>query len=116
MERTPLNITLIGMRYRLRHGNTKPFLNNTDFRYLDIGLEIRYKSEEKMQNMEGIGCNLPNVLSRVLRVKDMLQRGVKSIVIPEGGLLIEYIIAKLLDRTYILKQPVQVGSWPGWRW
>ena len=87
-------------------------MNNTDFRYLDIGLEIRYKSEEKMQNMEGIGFNLPNVLSRVLRVKDMLQRVMKSIVIPEGGL--EYMIAKLLDRTYFLKQLVQVGSWPGW--
>ena len=100
------------MRYRLRHGNTKPFLNNTDFRYLDIGLEIRYKSEEKMQNMEGIGCNLPNVLSRVLRVKDMSQRVIKSVVIPEGGL--EYMIAKLLGRTYILKRLEQVGSWPGW--
>ena len=65
-----------------------------------------------MQNIESIGCNLPNVLSRVLRVKDMLQRVMKSIVIPEGGL--EYMIAKLLDRTYFLKQLVQVGSWPGW--
>ena len=65
-----------------------------------------------MQNIEGIGCNLPNVLSRVLNVEDMLQRVIKSVVIPEGGL--EYIIAKLLDRAYILKQLVQVGSWPGW--
>ena len=65
-----------------------------------------------MQNIEGIGCNLPNVLSRVLNVEDMLQRVIKSVVIPEGGL--EYMIAKLLDRTYILKQLVQVGSWPGW--
>ena len=45
-----------------------------------------------MQNIEVIGCNLPNVLSRVLRVKDMLQRVIKSVVIPEGGL--EYMIAK----------------------
>ena len=79
---------------------------------LDIGLEIRYKSEEKMQNIEGIGCNLPNVLSRVLRVKDMLHRVIKSVVIPERGL--EYMIAKLLGRTYILKELEQVGSCPWW--
>ena len=28
---------------------------NTEIQYLDIGLEIRYKSEEKMQNIEGVG-------------------------------------------------------------
>ena len=53
-----------------------------------------------MQNIEGIGCNLPNVLSRVLRVRDTSQRVIKSVVIPEGDL--EYMIAKLLDRTQIL--------------
>ena len=62
-----------------------------------------------MQNIEGIECNLPNVLSRVLTVKDMLQPVIKCFVIPEGGL--EYLIAKLLDRTYILIQLVQVGSY-----
>ena len=64
-----------------------------------------------MQNIEGIGCSLPNVLSRVLKVKDMSQRVIKSVVIPEGGL--EYMIAKLLGRTYILKQLEQVGSQGG---
>ena len=54
-----------------------------------------------MQNIEGIGCNLPNVLSRVLWVKDTSQRVIKSVVLPEGDL--EHMIAKLLDRTYILK-------------
>ena len=33
-------------------------------------------------------------------MKDMLQRVIKSVVIPEGGL--EYVIAKLLDRTYLV--------------
>ena len=47
-----------------------------------------------------------------VRVKDMLQRVIKSVVIPEGGL--EYMIARILDRTYICKRLVQVGSWPGW--
>ena len=65
-----------------------------------------------MQNIEGIGCNLLNVLSRVLRVKDMLHRVIKSVVIPERGL--EYMIAKLLGRTYILKELEQVGSCPWW--
>ena len=65
-----------------------------------------------MQNIEGIGCNLPNVLSRVLTVKHMLQPVIKCVVIPERGL--EYLIAKYLDRTYSLKQLVQAGSWPGW--
>ena len=65
-----------------------------------------------MHNIEGIWCNLPNVLSRVLRARDTSQRVIKSVVIPEGDL--ENMIAKLLDRTYILKQLVQVGSWPGW--
>ena len=50
-----------------------------------------------MQNIKGIGCNLPNALSRVLRVKDISQRVIKFVVIPEGGL--EYMIAKLFDRT-----------------
>ena len=30
-----------------------------------------------MQNIEGIGCNLPNALSRVLRVKDIVATGYK---------------------------------------
>ena len=42
-------------------------------------------------------------------MKDMLQPVIKCFVIPEGGL--EYLIAKLLDRTYILIQLVQVGSY-----
>ena len=83
----------------LRHGNTKPIWNNTEIEYLDVRLEIRYKSEERLHNIKGIRCNSPNVLSRVLTVKDMLQPVIKCVVIPERGL--EDLIAKLLDRTYI---------------
>ena len=88
--------------------NTKPIWNKTEILYLDIGLEIRYKSEKRMQNIESIRCNLPNVLSRVLMVKEILQAVIECVVIPEGGL--ENMIAKLLDQTYILKELVHVGS------
>ena len=62
-----------------------------------------------MQNIEGIGCNLPNVLSRVLRVEDTSQRVIKSVVIPEGDL--EYIIAKLLDCTYLVYFKTTHAGW-----
>ena len=64
-----------------------------------------------MQNIEGIGCNLPNALSRVLRVNDTSQRVIKSVVIPEGDL--EYMIAKLLDRTQILNNSCRLAAGQG---